>query len=198
MYIYFIILTEILKSTTKTNYYMTYDPGFWERRRIMDESRGVIQKRIPKGTVLDIGCGENPIQGDYTICVDYYNVIDLFNMGAYFKNENNEFHEFDVMLPEFFEQEFLKRRRIDYVTLNAVVANLMNHETYDVEVINNLDQVINFLKELKQIAVEQVIIGEGNNTKELLVEKLGCKVIDEIIVKENFITDYQVAYLMTF
>jgi hypothetical protein len=171
-----------------SGYYTVRVPYSKEQLRILSKSREAIQKLV-SGTVLDLGCGLEPILGEKTICVDSNNV------GNHYKDKNIEFHIANILPHDFFKNDFLKES-IDYITMNAVVCNLLEYD-YDEElkpVVSNLEEIINILKNLKKIAKNSVVIGEGEHTKDIISKNLENVIIKEVYVPENEVECYKKAY----
>ena len=159
-----------------------------EQNKINEKSREKIKERVSKSIVLDLGCGIKPINGKYTACVDIHN-YDV-------TGENIEFHQYDILSPDFFEQDFLKNRGIDYTIMNAVISNIIKYDYANNEcIIENLDSVINLIENSKQNS-KQVILGVGEEIKNLLIGHLDNVIIDKVERPENciFITD---AYILS-
>jgi len=156
-----------------------------QRSRIMSATRSGIQEKV-HGTVMDLGCGAELIYGDFTIGVDAYCPL----VGE----ARSVFYNYDVMSPDFFKQEFTKYE-IDYVTMNALVCNLLYYEGEGFEV--NLEKIIAIINESRRIAKEHVLIGEGVFTMNLLLEHFPDAGVCEVSSPENTIEYFKKAYIIS-
>lgn len=172
-----------------SDYYTVHTQSPKEQIRILSKSRETIQRLVSK-TVLDLGCGLEPILGEKTICVD------CDDYSYHYKNKNIEFQKADILSPDFFENNFLKKE-INYVTMNAVICNLFEWE-HDGEkwVTVNLYEIITMIKNFKKIVKNNVIIGEGEPIKEILIKSLDNIAVKDIYAQENKIERYKKAYLI--